>query len=274
MRKLLNRLIVSDFDGTLIDDNQKILPQVKSVIAEYVENGGIFAVCTGRMLKSILPQVRALGLKGLVVAHQGTQIAEIESGKLIKNGGMPYEAVAEICKNVEELNQPVNIYAGDTIYTDIPKDNPYLQLYERIIGVEADAVDGKVSDFVLKNKLPCQKVAILVAESERDDLYKELCARIGNRFDVTCSARVLVEISPLGDNKGEAVKFLAKHFDIPINLSVAIGDNLNDLSMIKAAGTGVAVGNADPILKAAADYVTVSNNDGAVAQIIEKFGFA
>lgn len=274
MRKLLNKLIVSDFDGTLIDDNQQILPQVKKAIEEYVANGGIFAVCTGRMLASILPQVRALGLKGIVVGHQGSVIAEIESGKIIKNGGIDYQGVAEICRNVEELNQPVNIYADEILYTDIPKDNEYLQVYEKIIGVEAVYVDGKISDFVTKNKLFCQKVAILVAEKERDALYKELCDRLGEKYDVTCSAKVLVEISPLNDNKGEAVKFLANHFNIPLNLSVAIGDNLNDLSMMKVAGTGVAVGNADPVLKAAADYVTISNNDGAVAQIIEKFGFA
>lgn len=274
MRKLLNRLIVSDFDGTLIDDNQRILPQVKTAIDEYVASGGIFAVCTGRMLASILPQVRALGLKGIVVGHQGSVIAEIESGKIIKNGGIGYEGVAEICRTVEELNQPVNIYADEMLYTNIPKNNKYLQLYEKIIGVEATYVEGKISKFVEKNKLFCQKVAILVAENERDALYKKLCDSLGNKYDVTCSAKVLVEISPLNDNKGEAVKFLAKHFEIPLSSSVAIGDNLNDLPMIKTAGTGVAVGNADPVLKAAADFVTVSNNEGAVARIIEKFGFA
>ena len=60
---------------------------------------------------------------------------------------------------------------------------------------------------------------------------------------------------------------------MPLSSSVAIGDNLNDVSMIKVAGTGVAVGNAVEGLKSVADYVTVSNNDSAVAKIIEKFGF-
>ena len=77
----------------------------------------------------------------------------------------------------------------------------------------------------------------------------------------------------MGDNKGAALEFLAKHFGIDIKDSVAIGDNLNDLSMIKIAGTGVAVGNAVQALKDAADYVSVTNDEGAVAEIIEKFGF-
>lgn len=77
-------LIVSDFDGTLIDDNQQILPEVREAIEKYIAAGGVFAVCTGRMLSSILPRVRELGLKGLVIAYQGTVIADIETGKLLK----------------------------------------------------------------------------------------------------------------------------------------------------------------------------------------------
>ncbi len=274
MRKLNCKLIVSDFDGTLIDDNQQIPSAVKSAINGYVENGGIFAVCTGRMLCSILPRVRELGLEGLVIAYQGSVIADIESGKIIKRSGMPYESMVEICRTLEELNRPVNIYADNDLYTDIPKDNEFLQLYERIVGVEAEFIDGKISDFVEKKKLFCQKAAVLVNKNERDGLYNELQKRLGGKFDVTCSASVLVEISPITDNKGEALKFLAEHYNIPIEKTVAAGDNLNDLPMIKVAGVGVAVDNADRRLKAEADFVSVSNNEGALAQIIEKFGFA
>lgn len=274
MRKLNCGLIVSDFDGTLIDDNQTILPKVKQAIDEYVSNGGIFAVCTGRMLRSILPQVKKLGLRGLVIAYQGTVIADIESGKIIKNGGMPYEDVAEICRVLESLNQPINIYSDNLLYTDIEEGNEYLELYEKIVEVKAEHVCGKISDFVEKEKLFCQKVAILVKSEERDELYNTLKERLGSRFDVTCSASVLVEVSPLGDNKGEALKYLADYYNIPLELTVAAGDNLNDLPMILVAGTGVAVGNAAPALKKAATFVSVTNNEGALAQIIEKFGFA
>lgn len=267
-------LIVSDFDGTLIDDNQQILPEVRSAIEDYVAAGGIFAVCTGRMLSSILPQVRALGLKGLVVAFQGTVIADIDSGKIIKTGGIEYEDATEICKQIEGLGHGINVYCDEKIYTDYPLDNVYLQRYEKIIGVKAIHVEGLVSEFVKRNKLKCQKVLSIVSESKREKLYLELDKILGDRFDVTCSAQVLVEVSPLGDNKGEALKFLASHYNIPMDKTVAVGDNLNDLSMIKVAGIGCAVGNAALPLKDAANFVSVSNNDGALAQIIKKFGLA
>lgn len=273
MKKINYGLIVSDFDGTLIDDNQQILPNVRTAIENYIACGGIFAVCTGRMTCCILPRVRELGLKGLVVAYQGTEIADIESGKILKSGGINCEGVAEICRNIKELGHPVNVYSGDDLYTDIPKDNEYLQRYERIVGIDAKYVDGNIAEFVLNKGLFCQKVAILVAHEEQAALYAELCRRLGSKYDVTCSAKVLIEVSPLGDNKGEAVKFLANKFGIPIEKTVAVGDNLNDLSMVKVAGLGVAVANATQALINEADFVSVSNNEGAVAQVIEKFGF-
>lgn len=274
MKEINYGLIVSDFDGTLIDNKQRVLPHVRTAIEEYVSCGGVFAVCTGRMLRSILPQVRALGLKGIVVAHQGSVIAEIESGRIIKNGGMDFGEVAEVCRAMEELDCTFNLYSDENLFTNIPKSNKYLKLYETIIGVEAEYIDERLSDFALRNKLFCQKAACLVMPKERDALYKNLSEKLSEKFDVTCSADCLVEVSSKKENKGEALKFLASYYGIPIEKTVAAGDNLNDLSMIEVAGVGVAVGNATPELKAAADFISVSNNDGALAQIINKYGFA
>lgn len=267
-------LIVSDFDGTLIDDKQQILPEVKEAIDEYVAAGGIFAVCTGRMPRSILPRVRELGLKGPVIAYQGTVIADIESGKLIRNGGMEYGATAEICRRFEEKGYGVNVYSDDNIYTDFPEDDAAMLTYENIVRVKAIRVKKRISDYVSENKMFCQKVISIVPEDKREEVYSELNAEFGKRFDITCSAKVLVEASPYGDNKGAALKFLSAYYNVPIEKTVAAGDNLNDLSMIEAAGIGCAVGNADILVKQAADFVSVTNNDGALAQIIKKFGFA
>lgn len=273
MRRLNYKLIVSDFDGTLIDDNQRVPEKVRNAIAEYVSNGGIFAVCTGRMLRSILPQVRGLGLKGLVVAHQGAVIADIESGNLIRCENIPYTETAEICSVINDLGYGINAFCGDTIYSDIPKNNAGLKLYEKIIGVETTFVES-VAEHISAQRLDCQKVAALVEPSQRDYLYEELLKRLGSRFDVTCSAKVLVEVAKLGINKGDALKFLSGRFGVPLEKTVAIGDNLNDLSMVEVAGVGVAVANGDKKLKEVADFIATTNNDGAVAQIIEKYGFA
>ena len=85
MKELNCRLIVSDFDGTLANSENQVPESVVNAINAYVNDGGIFAVCTGRILPSVLPRARGMGLKGLVVACQGSVIAEIETGKIIRN---------------------------------------------------------------------------------------------------------------------------------------------------------------------------------------------
>lgn len=272
MKVINKRLIVSDFDGTLLTNKQTIPDRVRLAIEEYVNSGGIFAVCTGRMLISILPRVRELALKGLVVAYQGGVIADIESGKILKKDFLNYLDCVEICTYLKEINQNINIYCDEVLYTDTPKENSYLHNYEIVTGVEATQVKNVV-EHVEKNKLNCQKIACLVPTEDREWVYRKILEKFGNRFDITCSAAVLVEISPLNNNKGQALKYLAKHLNIPLESTVAIGDNLNDLSMIEVASIGVAVGNAVSELKEVANYIAATNNDGAVAEVIEKFGF-
>ena len=85
MKNLGCKLIVSDFDGTLANTANEVPDGVKNALNKYVADGGIFAVCTGRILPSILPRVREIGLKGLVIACQGAVIADIESGKILRN---------------------------------------------------------------------------------------------------------------------------------------------------------------------------------------------
>lgn len=273
MTQLNAKLIVSDFDGTLITSDQKVLPEVQEAISRYVSDGGIFAVCTGRILASILPRVRALGLRGLVIACQGTVIADIQTGEYIRHGGLTPEQSSEICAAFEGQRQFVNAYCDDRFLTDIPADNPYLKIYEAVTGVKSEHVPTGLSQFILQNKISCQKVASLCTAEDRPALYKYMKDNFAHKYDVTCSADVLVEVSPLGDTKGAALKFLAAHYGIDIAETVAVGDNLNDITMIEAAGVGVAVGNAVAELKAAADFVTVTNNEGAVAQVIKKYGY-
>ncbi len=273
MKKLNCKLIVSDFDGTLANSENEVGEEVKNAINNFVADGGIFAVCSGRILPSVLPRVRGLGLKGLVIACQGSVIADIESGEIIKNVGFRCGEISEICAFLEELNVNVQAYYTDGFFSDLPKDDKYLKVYEDIIGVTARHTDKPLSEFVDRSGLPFNKVATLCSPDGQAELLKKIKTKFGERFDVTCSAKVLIEISPLGETKGAAVEFLSAHYGVPIEKCCAVGDNLNDLSMIEAAGVGVAVGNAVDGLKAAANYVTVTNDEGAVARVIEKFGY-
>ncbi|MGN1104837.1 MAG: Cof-type HAD-IIB family hydrolase [Candidatus Coproplasma sp.] len=273
MNKLNYKLIVSDFDGTLANSKNEVPPFVVEEVNRYVKNGGIFAVCTGRILPSILPRVREMGFNGLVIASQGCQIAEIATGKLIKNSVFSREQANEICTYLEGINQNIQLYSDSCFYSTLPNDEPHLNLYESIIGIKALHLDVPLSRFVLSVEPQFCKVAILVHQNERQSLYEILKARFSGEFDVTCSAKVLIEISPLGVTKGEALKFLADKYGIDMRQTIAIGDNLNDMSMVEAAGLGCAVGNGEEELKRIAAYVAPTCDEGGVAEVIKKFGY-
>lgn len=273
MKQLNYKLIVSDFDGTLANSKNEVPPFVVEEVNKYVANGGIFAVCTGRILSSILPRVREMGFNGLVIAGQGCQIAEIATGKLIKNSVFSQEQAFKICSYLEGLNQNIQLYSDSGFYSTLPVDEPHLNIYESIIGIKALHLDIPLSRFVLTAETRFCKVAILVHQSERQELYEIIKAHLGDEFDVTCSAKVMIEISPLGVTKGEALKFIAAKFNVPIGKTIAVGDNLNDISMVEAAGLGCAVGNGEQELKLIADYVAPTCDDGGVAYIIQKFGY-
>lgn len=273
MKELKCKLIVSDFDGTLANSKNEVEERVVNAINGYVENGGIFAVCSGRILPSILPRVKQLGLSGLVVACQGGVIADIKTGELIRNSGFTPKQSAEICAVLEQLKTNVQLYSNQGFFSDLPEDEKHLNIYESIIGVKAEHAPCPLSEYALVSPQKFLKVATLCHPAEQEELFKKLQARLGDKYDVTCSAAVLIEISPRGDTKGSALKFLCERYGVPIQNACAVGDNLNDMSMISAAGYGVAVGNACEGLKRAAKYVTVSNDDGAVAEVIKKFGY-
>lgn len=273
MKKLNCKLIVSDFDGTLANSRNTVDEEVKAAINSYVNAGGIFAVCTGRILPSILPIVRGMGLKGLIIASQGSVIADVETGELLRNVCFTGGQTAEICAALEEVGTNVQIYCADGLYSDLPADEKHLKIYESIVGLTARHTDMPLSRFAAGSAQKFNKVATLCHPEEQRRLYSEIKERLGEKYDVTCSAKVLVEISPFGETKGNALKFLAAHYGVPMEKTCAIGDNLNDLSMIEEAGVGVAVGNGVPELKERADYVSVTNDEGAVARVIEKFGY-
>ena len=273
MKKLNCRLIVSDFDGTLANSKNQINPEVLEAINQYVQDGGIFAVCTGRILSAIIYRLRELKLKGLVVAGQGSVIADIESGEIIKDTHFTRSQAVEICKGFESLDINVQAYGDYDFYSSLPEDEEHLNLYESIIGVKALHSDVKLSKFLANSDFKCSKFATLCLPKDQGNLYKKISEMFADSYDVTCSANVLIEVSQYGETKGAALKFLAEHYGVPMDKTCAIGDNLNDLSMLEVAGYGIAVGNASDELKKKVTLTTVTNDEGAVAKVIEKYGY-
>ncbi len=267
--KLAYRLVASDFDGTLRRTEGGISDENARAIRRYVEAGGIFAFCTGRMLSSILPYAEGLSLGGLIVAYQGAVIAEIGSGKLLRDVRIGWEGAAAVCDFLQALGRHIHVYDGERVYVN--RADEMLAYYERACGVRGVCTGEDIASFVRERKLCPQKVLCMNAPEENAAVYRRAAERFGEAYDVTSSSEMLVELTTKGCNKGEALGFLCAYYGIAPKETIAVGDNYNDIPMICRAGLGVAVANAVPEARAAADFVTRGNDEDGVAYVIKKF---
>ncbi len=272
MRKINYRMIVSDFDHTLANNDSTVSPENKRAIEEYTQAGGIFVISTGRLHYGIVPRTKELGLKGLVACCQGAIIEDIESEEMILEGTLPCELTARICEKMEELGLHIHVYGREDYYCNT--DDEPLKMYERAVRKKAKLVlNIPLSRFVRENGICSYKVLAMV-EPKNNAKIKDIL--IDCNFEgckVTKSAEYLVEVINANYSKGTAVEFLANRFNIPLDKVIAVGDQQNDIPMIRKAGLGIAVKNADEELKENALVFEYTNEESAIAKIIKKYGY-
>lgn len=264
------KLIVSDFDGTLRRSKGGISEGNARAIKEYGEAGGVFALCTGRMISSILPYAKQLNLQGFVVAYQGAIIQDIATGKNLRDARIPNKDAVSICRFLESRKEHIHVYDGDIFYVNM--DDNFRLWYEQACAVRGILTPLQISETVEKENICPHKILVACTADRRGEIYSALSERYGEQFYVTTSTENLVEITVKGCNKGDALRYIADSLKIPMNETIAIGDNYNDLPMVQAAGLGVAVMNGEKALKKAAGFVTKNCDEDGVGYVIRKFG--
>ena len=270
MKKIKYPLIVSDCDGTILNSQHTISERTKEKILQYVEDGGIFAVSTGRMTASILPVVRSWGLKGVVSAFQGGVIMDIQTERILHESVIPHKMALQICKHLEDLGLHIHTYALWQAYTNTV--NEWTALYEKIAG-EKMIYKPKISAFLEETKLSPYKFLMMVEPKDAKNVCQAVAKILPDECFVTTSAPFLVEVGLKSATKRKAVTFLADYYGIPLENTIAVGDQLNDLPMIEVAGLGVAVANADPELKTKAYVLPYTNDEDAVGRLIEEIAY-
>ena len=271
VRKINYKMIVSDFDGTLVQGDGKVSDKNIKAINEYIDAGGIFVISTGRVPSAILSRARKLGLKGLVSCCQGAMVVDIESGNLLFDQRLPEKTTVDACREMEKLGLHIHAYDLWEYYSNI--DDEMLRYYQDITETKAILVlNEKLSDFLSNKGMGAYKLLAMVLPEDNAKIVAKLKEANIPDCDITKSAAYLIEIISNKCSKGSAISFLTKHYGIEIEKTVGFGDNYNDISMIEAVGLGVAVANAEDALKQKADYICENSNEhSAVAEVIEKF---
>ncbi len=260
-------LFISDFDGTLVRKDRTVSEGNKAAIRQYIDRGGTFAICTGRTLTSIMPRLADMGITdGLVVAFQGAVIADIRTGKLLKNDVYDREKLLIAMREIERRGLHYHIYTSEDFYSN--RRDVFLSYYENICKIQA-IVEGDLIGMVERENTPTVKILIMIEDEKKRALKDELHLVLGDDYFVSTSGECLVEIMPKGVNKGSAVKFLSDYFGVPKEGTAAIGDQLNDLPMIEAAGGKFVVANAEKELKELARTVVASNEEDGVAEALK-----
>jgi Cof subfamily protein (haloacid dehalogenase superfamily) len=265
------KMIVSDFDGTLLDSGQNISQRSRRAIKAYTDAGGVFTVSTGRMYSSIIQRVPDLGLDGLsipVMSFQGALVTDSATKEHIYKVPMDRSLVIEIAELAKSKGVYCHAYSTDKIY--IGKKCEISRLYCEYSRVENDAVYvGDLAAYFSHNDIETVKALIIDAPATLDALCDEVNGYFNGRVVFVRSADNLIECVDKNAGKGNTVRYVASRLGIGMDEVIAVGDTMNDYSMIAAAGLGVAMQNADIRLKAAADKITDTNDGDGVAKIIE-----
>ena len=262
MKKFSNILICTDLDGTLLDDEKRISDENIKAIEYFKENGGYFTFVTGRMpffVKNIYDKIRPNAPFGCI---NGGGLYDCEKQEYIWNQEMSRDVIS-VLECVDKELPSVGIQVNTPWHVFFSKESDAMVEFRRVTGLPNLACGyNDVTE-------PFSKIVFACEEHEIAPLEALLRSHpMADRFDFIRSERTLFEILPKGINKGMAIKKLAEHLNIDVNGTVAVGDYNNDVAMLEVAGVGVAVENACAEAKSAADYITVSNNKNAIAEII------
>lgn len=260
-------LAISDFDGTLLRNDDSISDFTAAAVKRFTQSGGIFGVSTGRAYSSIKQRLGEVGLSGNfpVLCCQGALSVDFKSGEIISQIGMDVSSAEEFLQRAEERNLICQFYTAHRVYVpELNEINGYYFNKNRITPQQV----GKLSKFVKKCRDPILKTVCFITPEIREETFKAFCG-IKNAKTFTSNPRLFEAVSDKA-GKGNGLKAVCKRLNVPLSRSAAIGDELNDIDMIKAAGLGVAMGNAVKEVKAAADYVTADNDNDGVAAVLEK----
>ncbi|WP_040950590.1 Cof-type HAD-IIB family hydrolase [Gorillibacterium massiliense] len=261
------KLIAIDIDDTLINDEKAVTPATKKALEEAVEAGIIVTLATGRAYASAQAIARQIGLNVPIITYQGALIKNLLDEQVLYERYVPKEAAEKLLQYCVEHDLHLQTYIDDKLYTreDNEKIVAYCALNRTPYYIEPD--------FAKVIAKPTPKLLIIDEPALLDEIAPILRELLGPKVHITKSKPNFLEIMHHEGTKGHALVHLAQHFGCSMDETIAAGDSWNDHEMLEAAGLGVAMGNAIPALKEIADYVTASNNEDGIKQVIDKFIF-
>ena len=264
MKKFEGILFCTDLDGTLYDDNKNVSRKNLEAIEYFKSEGGIFTFITGRVPKTSKSICEIIKPNAPYGCLGGSGIYDPAADEFLWRIFLP-EQMIDLVRAVDQQLPEIGIQLNTEKQVYFNKDNPAMVRFRQRTGLDnVYRPFEEVNEPVLKVVFAHLEEAQILALAELLNNHPD-----ADSVDFIRSELTLYEILPRGIDKSTALHKLAELLEIDMNRTIAIGDYYNDLAMVKAAKCGIAVANAAEDVKAVADYVTVSNNDHAIAAIVD-----
>ena len=265
MRKY--KIILCDYDGTLANSNGKISSENLIAINSFIKRGGIFVVCSGRATDAISAPLIRQGFKGLVASFNGAVLTDLSNNKTLYSYGIP----PVITKKFFEYTYENDLYAH--FYPDKRYLYPYhakqSDYYERVTGIKGIHTKD-ILGYIDETQNYSYKLLVF-DNKEKVDFHFDNLKSLLSECEVVRSTDNMIDINLKGIDKGGACEKVSNLFGLTSEDVLAIGDAGNDLAMIKHAGLGIAVENANKEVKDMAKVIVPSNDDNGVKYAIENF---
>lgn len=260
------KLLAIDLDDTLLTPERTISARVKQSLRRVQSGGCLVTLATGRMYRSAKPYADELGLDVPLITYQGALIKTSRTEETWRSLSLLPEVLTPLLQFLERAQVHINLYAGDDLY--VAEMNKIARDYADFTRVPVQAV-GQLSLFPLA--AATKVVAVGDADYLRDQLQPLAREVFSEQLTINRSRPHFLEFGHPAATKSQAIAYLAHRMQITRQQVMAIGDGENDLDMLEYAGIGVAMGNAEPVALAVADFVTKSNADDGVAFALDHY---
>jgi Cof subfamily protein (haloacid dehalogenase superfamily) len=260
------KLIALDLDGTLMGKDRAIARRTRRAVERAMDRGCLVAMATGRAFSSAARFAKDLELNAPLICFQGAMIRDYRDGTTVYVDTIPLDSAREVIAFSQARQLNVQVYLGDDqSYTD--QVNSEIARLAEIAQVPVSGV-GNLAKWL--DRPPLKFLYFVEQEEAAPELVRDLKSQF-DHLQIVRSWHQIVEITGPDVSKGSALMRLAECLETPQLATMAVGDQDNDVSMIAWAGLGVAMGDASPAAKAAADVVAPPLEEEGAAWAIEHY---
>ncbi|MBK3495168.1 HAD family phosphatase [Viridibacillus sp. YIM B01967] len=266
------QLIALDMDGTTLTPALQLTKKTIETIKRAIDRNVEVVICTGRTLDELEDVFLHLPFVKYVIAGNGSAVWNLATKEKIYENTLSLKQTMQILQLLEQIDLRIEAFADGKVYIrqhcyDRPVEYGAGEFAHFIIKTRTPVPN--IHDFITERNLPIDKFNLYFKKvEERAAMWNQL-EKLG--YSITTSFQQNVEVNSSTANKGNALKELSSSLNMTSENVMAIGDAMNDLSMLKFAGLPIAMGNAVPAVKEIAQYITDTNSDEGVAKAIEKF---